>query len=72
MTTIRSLYKRPAVFRLPDLKKRKAPPVSPNMNHLSTVASEQRVLENTKVLRNTQALIARLDAFLRASKARLP
>ena len=65
MTTIRSLYKRPAVFRLPDLKKRKAPVNIPSGNEYSQASSERRVLDNTDCLRA-------LYAFLRESKARVP
>jgi NAD(P)H-hydrate repair Nnr-like enzyme with NAD(P)H-hydrate dehydratase domain len=65
MTTIRSAYKRPAVFRLPDLKKRRAPVVAPNMNELSRLASDRRVLEATPKLKA-------VEEFLRESKARVP
>jgi hypothetical protein len=65
MTSVRSLYKRPAVFRFTPLAKRKAPVVAPSMNELSRLASDRRVLEATPKLKA-------VEEFLRESKARVP
>jgi hypothetical protein len=65
MTTIRSLHKRPAVFRLPSYKKVHT---VPSMNYNASTSSRQRIEDNTPVLRDTRALIDRIDAFLRGTR----
>ncbi len=67
MTSIKSAFRRPAVFRLPDLKLRKKGAQAGRMSQVTfqLSTSDQRILDNTPKLKE-------LRDFLKASRERVP